>query len=325
MLSDEEAVEVMSAVLFQYNRDRILDITPDTRFAHYTRADTAMQIIQSTPQNRSLWLRNASEMNDFSEVEYGQHCFRSALAIPALLDKFRAAVEGIHADVLRNAAQAIDAEVSRVKSNTFLLSLALHSGSELSEGILSMWRAYGGNANVCLILNTAAFTTFQTAYEVALCPVMYEGEPGFARELDRMADSLIQNRDKLMQIAPEVLEYNLKQALDFAVLSTKHPAFFEEKEWRIIHRPSHQAPRPDVPSKVVNVGGIVQTIHYLPMVNVPEHGVANADLNGLLDRIIIGPTPNPPLVRDAFVRLLADAGIANPEDRVLTSNVPLRR
>lgn len=38
--------------------------------AHYTTAETALQIIQ----NRTFWLRNATLMNDYSEIEHGDAC-----------------------------------------------------------------------------------------------------------------------------------------------------------------------------------------------------------------------------------------------------------
>jgi hypothetical protein len=108
-------------------------------------------------------------------------------------------------------------------------------------------------------------------------------------------------------------------------LEIEHKSFHEEKEWRIIHRPSRKWTPLDVPSKVVSVGGIVQVIHYLPFQNIPEHGLNGVELEEILDRIIIGPTPNPQLVRQAFIRLLTDASISDPEKRVVISNIPLRR
>ena len=41
-----------------------------TDFVYYTNAATAQKIIS----NGEIWLRNASEMNDFSEIEYGMSC-----------------------------------------------------------------------------------------------------------------------------------------------------------------------------------------------------------------------------------------------------------
>jgi hypothetical protein len=188
-----------------------------------------------------------------------------------------------------------------------------------------MWRAYGGHANVCLLLNTPPFTTEQQAYDVFLSPVFYEGPEGFKQQLKSLVEKVESHKDALSQIDPGVLSLNFKLALDAAVLSTKHPSFEEEKEWRVIYRPPANTDDSSVPSKVVTIGGIVQKVFYLPMQNIPEKGLHGAELNEILHRVLIGPTPNPTLVREAFVELLKRAEVENPEDRVVTSNVPLRR
>lgn len=188
-----------------------------------------------------------------------------------------------------------------------------------------MWRAYGGNANVCLAFNTDAFVNEQDAYSVNIAPVDYRGVIGISEELSRMRDAMIANKEMLKAIPPETVTFNLKYALDIMLLSTKHPGFREENEWRIIYRPPAPPIIPDVPSKVVCIDGIVQTVFYLPMVDVPEKGITKANLNELLSHIIIGPTPNENVVYNAFVRLLRESNVDNPEERVRVSGIPLRR
>lgn len=46
------------------------------KFAHYTSAQVATDIIKAPGEDRCLWLRNAMLMNDFSEIEYGQQLLR---------------------------------------------------------------------------------------------------------------------------------------------------------------------------------------------------------------------------------------------------------
>lgn len=47
-------------------------------------------------------------------------------------------------------------------------------------------------------------------------------------------------------------------------------------------------------------------------------------LGELLDRVIIGPTAFPPVMFDAFMQALKDAGVANAEKIVAVSGIPLR-
>ncbi len=136
---------------------------------------------------------------------------------------------------------------------------------------------------------------------------------------------MIANQESLKQIDPQIVKLNLKWAIDVMVLSTKHPGFREENEWRIIHKETVPAVENSPPSKVVCVNGIVQKVFYLPMKNVPEHNLYNADLNSILHKILVGPTPNPDLVWDGFIRLLSENGIENAADRVDMCRIPLRR
>ena len=167
--------------------------------------------------------------------------------------------------------------------------------------------------------------TPQTAYDAVIAPVDYGGPGKFVEGVAGIVETMIANRDALRQIDPETVKTNLKYALDVMILSTKHPGFEEENEWRVIHR-AQLTPAPNSPpSKIVSVNGIVQKVFYLPMKNIPEHDVTNADINTLLFRILIGPTPNPDLVWEGFVTLLAENGVQNPVDKVITCNIPLRR
>ena len=45
-----------------------------TRFVHYTRADSAMNILRT----KEVWMRKTSCMDDFMEVEHGLECLLAA-------------------------------------------------------------------------------------------------------------------------------------------------------------------------------------------------------------------------------------------------------
>jgi hypothetical protein len=326
MTTEQEIMSAVDDALFTYSIGRTAEITDTARFAHYTSAATAMSIIQGDHDGaRHLWLRNATEMNDFSEVEWGQQCLGDVFRNEPLRTRFEAALNAINPALVGALANALLDEEKRIKASTYLMSLSLHDGAEVTRGKLSMWRAYGGDANVCMIFSPAPFLASQRAFELNISPVMYGGPEKFAEEFERVVGRIEANTATLSAMDPNLFLFNLKRALDFAVLSTKHEAFHEECEWRVIHRQGSGDGRAAPPSCVVNVGGIVQTIHRIPMRNDPENDVAGAELSEAMERIIIGPTPNPTLVRGAFVRLLGEAGVPDPEDRVTVSGIPLRR
>ncbi|UYY78211.1 DUF2971 domain-containing protein [Sphingomonas sp. R1] len=323
-MDQDQQNAILDATFFQWGREREADITNGVKFAHYTSAQVAMDIFRARDENRCLWLRNAMLMNDFSEIEYGQQLLRLSLNNQDIVERLKAACNAINTDVI-NAFTMLDQEVYAIKRGTYLLSLALHKGLELVRGRLSMWRAYGGDANVCLLLNPEAFVTEQTAYDAALAPVDYGGPEKFLHGLIQIIENMERNCAELREINPDLVKANLKYAIDVMVLSTKHPGFQEESEWRVIHREKVPAQPNSPPSKIVCLNGIVQKVFYIPMKNMPEHNLQNADLNSLLYKVLIGPTPNPDLVWEGFVRILDECGVENPADKVLASGIPLRR
>ena len=237
MLTTHQVEDILTETFFSYGHAAIAEFPANARFAHYTSADVAMQIISSPADRRCIWLRNATEMNDFSEVEYGQFCLRQSLMDQQLAERLRNAFNAVHPDILPTAVGLLDEELTRIKANTYLLSLAVHEEAALDRGVLSMWRAYGGNANVCLLFNTGPFLNPQRAYSAYISPVFYGGPDGFKAHLLTIIQNVEANGDQLQQIDPQVVSLNFKFALDAAVLSTKHPSFEEEREWRLIFRP----------------------------------------------------------------------------------------
>lgn len=111
--------------------------------------------------------------------------------------------------------------------------------------------------------------------------------------------------------------------LFFGALASKHPGFREEQEWRILYSPKL------LPSRIVNksieiVRGQPLQVYKIPFFNREDLGVDWIELNQILDRVIIGPTENSHAVREAFIELLHEAEVVEPELKVVVSNIPLR-
>jgi hypothetical protein len=112
--------------------------------------------------------------------------------------------------------------------------------------------------------------------------------------------------------------------LRFAALSTKHPGFAEEKEWRVLYWPISQEPSLWIKNEIISLGGVPQLVYKLPLENISSISLI-AGIPDLLDRIIIGPTQFPVALGLAFQKLLADAGVGDADKRISLSGIPLRR
>ncbi len=76
--------------------------TKQKRFVYYTSADTMMKILR----NDELWFRNATVMNDFSEISYGLGLIRAIFSGPEG-ERFRNAVEGIFPGTIEKAEKLL--------------------------------------------------------------------------------------------------------------------------------------------------------------------------------------------------------------------------
>jgi hypothetical protein len=110
--------------------------------------------------------------------------------------------------------------------------------------------------------------------------------------------------------------------LRFAALSTKHPGFAEEKEWRVLFGPTLQKSE-WIKSEIIALNGVRQPVYKLPLDNIAEVSLV-AGIPELLDRIIIGPTEFPFALGAAFQQLLTDAGVKDAENKISVSRIPLR-
>jgi hypothetical protein len=296
---------------------------PNFRFAYYTSASTGMKILE----NKEAWMRNASLMNDFSEVHHGQDCLNNAWNKTTAGHRLKAILTLLDPNAVNTFVEAFDAEQYNRTRQSYILCMSEHGDENADEdrfGRLSMWRAYGGSTNVCFVLNSAPFFAETSAVEAATSPVLYRDIDSFVQPFSEFVDGLDQNLDFLRSTGWERVRSWLLHAMRFSVLSTKHPGFIEEKEWRVIFSPQDNA-NGRIKEELVTLEGLPQRIFKIPFVNYPDEGLVGIEIPELLDRIIVGPTEFPLEIKSVFVEKLKELGIADAFDRVVISGIPLRR
>lgn len=306
-------------IFFPYHSRKVDHVRQQNqRFVHYTSADTAMKIIQ----DGHFWMRNTTTMNDYSEVEHGWDCLLSAFKDEPG-QRFKAAIERVYPGMPHEIESHFKAWVPGIKRDTYLACFSEHDDREDSLGRLSMWRAYGGRNGVALVLNNTAFISTSDALAVYTSAVAYLDKEGFGQYFLEVAEAVEQNPDLVTFMGADLVFNVIWNMFRFGVISTKHPAFSEEREWRAIYTPVI-----DKSTKVISavecVNGVPQFVQKIPLQNIPEEGMFGLAIPELLNRVIIGPTEYPDAIAQAFVRILGDAGIPEPATKVHVSNIPLR-
>ncbi len=289
------------------------------RFVHYTSADTAMRIIQTG----HVWMRNAMTMNDFSEIAYGRNCLFPAYKDDAVGGRLRTFLDGIYPDFSKKLEALFNGWLPHFEQDTYITSLSEHESSEDLFGRLSMWRAYCPQNGVALVLKNTPFMEPTDALKAYSSPVSYLTPHQFAEEFGKIIDNLVANEAMVRNYSEAAILAAVFTMLKFALLCTKHPGFAEEREWRVIYSPTQER-SPVIEPGFATLHGVPQQIYKIPLVDDPAHGLVHADIPNILDRLIIGPSPQPFTIWRAFVGLLREAGVPDPEQRVFVSDIPLR-
>jgi hypothetical protein len=288
-------------------------------FVYYTRAATAVSIINGA----EFWMRRASLMNDFSETVHGLKCLEAAYNSPEG-DRFNALIESVHPGISARAKAALDQSAELLLKGTYLTSVSEHGHSKCKKengqdeedlhGRLSMWRGYGGATGVALILNPQPL--FSTPISgVYFSPVGYFRDTGFVAELHKINEVIGKNKPYLRLLGPERTAAAIVNLFRFAVICAKHPGFGEEREWRVVCSDALGAPA--LKQTTETIDNVVQQVLHIPMSR-------GGGVPRMVKRIIVGPTKDPDGIRGHLVAALRGAGVLDPEDRVVKSDIPLR-
>ncbi len=294
-------------------------LTSGKRLVHYTSAESAYKIIAG----RQIWLRNAQMMNDYSEIRYGLDCIIQAWASPAGRD-LQALLNRLKEGLSDELADLFDGHTDGLKIGTFIVSLSEHEDGEDQFGRLSMWRAYGGQTGVAIVLNNAAFAGNTDEMRVFSNPVFYLDIPTFVQWFEGWARPIIAAEKKLHEIGPDQVRNLLFMIFRSFALCTKHPAFSEEKEWRVFYSPVHEGNSEWIETAVEIVNGVPQHLMKLHLKDNPERGITGVAPASLLNRVIIGPCEYPIQVRAAIAAAMTEVGIENPLEMMWMSLIPYR-
>ena len=123
------------------------------RFVYYTRAETAVSILK----NGQIWMRKCTCMNDYSEVQYGLRCLFDAYNNNAAGQRFQSVLESLFPGLVQKIGKLFDSWRWSLQTDTYFTCVSEHKSDEDVLGRLSMWRAYGGENGVALVINNAAF------------------------------------------------------------------------------------------------------------------------------------------------------------------------
>jgi Protein of unknown function (DUF2971) len=311
--------ERFARILFPHFNEQYLRVRKTgTRFVHYTNAEAAMGILRG----KNIWMRASSCMNDVSEVRYGLERLWKTYRESNAGKQFRSVLNGIFPGSIEEIEKRFNGWTPELFTNTFLTCFSEHRDEEDYHGRLSMWRAYGKAAGIALVIKNSVLLEPADGLGAYSSPVAYLNDRQFEERFAQVTENVSSETEFLRTKERKEIINRVFNMLRFAALSTKHPAFEEEKEWRVLYTPSLEKSR-WIAHEVIALNGVPQWVYKLPLENIAEVGLV-ARIPDLLDRVIIGPTGFPIALFKAFEQLLTDGDIKDADKRIALSGVPLR-
>ncbi|MGB6309020.1 MAG: DUF2971 domain-containing protein, partial [Steroidobacteraceae bacterium] len=201
--------------------------------AHYT----SIEVLERILCNDEIWLSNPLFMNDLEEVSFGIDNSEPLILANSLI-----------ASVLKTPERRLrfNAEYSREVSlfrgdhvfDTYVFCMSEHpKKDDDSDGILSMWRGYGGNGSGAAVVFDASKINLVHSSAFMIAKVVYATGPErgawIDKTIEQFCEILKQSAlpDEKLSIAAAMLFERIKI---FALFS-KHRGFRQEAEWRAVY------------------------------------------------------------------------------------------
>lgn len=227
------------------------------KLVHYTSAAIALSILK----NKEIWMRNTCCMNAFSEVRYGIELFtrfRQMTEEYDLVKKAWGKKAGVFEEAFSSAIEAFD----EWSNSTYICRFSEHETEEDQLGRLLMWRGYGTDCGVAMVLRPKSFVAQNNDFQIYTTPVEYLTKEEFETCLLKFGRRVEAAKSFIEELPDRYIEKWTADMIKTAVVSIKHPGFKEEKEWRIIaDMNSCQGLKLDT----IAVNGISQLVMKLPL------------------------------------------------------------
>jgi hypothetical protein len=306
--------------LYSHNSPLEVSRTP-VPFVHYTSAENALSIIKS----KRIWMRNATCMADYREVQHGFDILRKFFSEKTKTDAFVAALDVCVPGAAMEAINLFNQWWQQIQFHTYITSISEHDTKENLHGRLSMWRGFGGGniARVALVINIPWVSNATQALNLLFSPVAYLTEAEAHAVIEEVIKNIDANRDFLRAIDHQIIVATVFYMLLAGVTCLKHEGFREEREWRAIYCPKFRA-SPLMHSSTEVIGGVPQLIYKIPLDKSEAPTLDDLDIAHIFDRLIIGPSPYPWAMYEAFVDTLTKIGVSDAQNRVFVSGIPIR-
>ncbi|WP_375069162.1 DUF2971 domain-containing protein [Stenotrophomonas lactitubi] len=289
--------------------------------AHYTSLST----MESIFRGEEIWMSHPFLMNDDEELRWGiVEGVKRIRTNESLASTFGSASN--YAAFLEAVEGAMDKEGSTNALDTYVACFCQHEKGD-TDGLLSMWRAYGADGGgVAIVFDTSALVEDEES-PLIIAPVSYattkERYAWMDWALSICSKAITGFGPSANDVSVGQIAYAYFQRLRYFALFTKHAAFREENEWRVVYFPDRDEKHrySALLSYAITQKGIQPKLKLRLGANAVG---APLLLEKAVHSILLGPTAGSLLSEHALKRMLCTLGKPALAQKVDLSSTPYR-
>jgi hypothetical protein len=282
-------------------------------------------VLEAILRNNEIWLSNPLFMNDMEEVRFGINTGANLFVTSREVES--ACGTKSRADLLKSSFNHYyNVFANDHVLDTYVFCLSEHTKDD-TDGVLSMWRGYGGNGNGAAIVFDTAKLSAREGSPLIIAKVQYattEERMNWLRQrITQLAEILAHSRipDDELYLGSSLFFQRLQL---FAVF-TKHRGFKEESEWRVVYMRDRD--RDKVFDKMfsywIGPRGVEPKLKF-KIEHMPGYTDDDLTLSKIVDRVILGPSLSSPLARATILKMLDTLNKSDLKDRIVSSTIPFR-
>ncbi|TVO76799.1 DUF2971 domain-containing protein [Sedimenticola selenatireducens] len=288
--------------------------------AHYT----SIQNFDYIVEGEEIWFSNPLNMNDLDELVFGMNQGAAEFrGNEALIEACGS--EKVFGQLLHYFDHYFNQFDENHVLDTYISCFSLHDKDDF-DGVLSMWRGYGANGDgVAFVIDTKQIEPNEKS-PLILSSVKYvtkESRLEWIKHKIHSLAELLKEQEKSDEVLNAIAWYWIERLKVFS-LFTKHIGFKEEKEWRFVYL-NDKDPEGHFASMFgynITEKGVEPKLK-LKLSQIPGMN-APLTVDGLIDRIILGPTVSSELSMRSVRRMLQIKGKLELSNKVFASTIPYR-
>lgn len=292
------------------------------KLAHYTSIENIENILRTD----ETWFSNPLNMNDHEELRYvileARNKFYKS---KNLRDAFNDTEQ--FNNLIKHFEYFFDQFSNKHYLDVYAFCFSEYSESD-SDGLLSMWRGYGGNGKgAAIVLDTAKLEP-KDGSPFIVAKVVYLSKEIRLKWIDNTLDQLagiikagnLFNDEDLYFAA-----YYLFERIKLFALFTKHSGFTEEKEWRVVYlKERNSDPEIDKMLGYAKTARGLEPKLKFKFKSLESISTGEFSISSLTHKIILGPAFSSPMARSTFERMLDIVEKPELKEKVSVSDIPFR-